>query len=227
MSNKYTIYIICKNEEIFNNKKLMFKKYMNKICNIIWIPAVFLKSTSCNKNLTKKLNTRYNTSKKSILYKLGCISAHRNALLGIINNQTNNNIILEEDAIIQKLPNPPKTSCYIGGWIVPPQISNIGKVNIKIPNIKKNNLNEIDYSKFMILTTHSLFIKSINEAKDILYDTIDRDNIKNYDIYLANNEIFKKYYYPPIFIQEKHISDIDKKVNKNHENTINYGLSIK
>lgn len=224
MSNKYTIYFICKNEEIFNEKKLMFKKYMNKICNIIWIPAVFLKSTSCNKKLTKKLNTRYNTSKKSILYKLGCISAHRNALLAIINNQTNNNIILEEDAIIQKLPSPPKESCYIGGWIVPPQISNAGKIKINIPNIKKNTLNDIDYSKFMILTTHSLFIKSIDEAKNILYDTIDRDSIKNYDIYLANNQIFQKFYYPPMFIQGKHISDIDKKVNKNDENTKNYGL---
>ena len=225
MSSKYTVFIICKNEEVFNEKCIMLKPFMKKICNIVWIPAVFLKSTSCNKKLTKKLNTRYNTSKKSILYKLGCISAHRNALLGIINNQSINNLILEEDAVIQKnLPKPPLSSCYVGGWIVPPLISNAGKVKVSIPNIKKNALNNIDYDKFMILTTHSLFIKTVDEAKEILYDTIDKESIKNYDIYLANNKILDKFYYPPMFVQGKHVSDIDGKVNKNDSNTTNYGL---
>jgi len=222
--NKYTIFIICKNEEIFKERCEMFKPYIKKICDIIWIPAVFLKSTICNPPLTKKLNTRYNTSKKSILYKLGCISAHRNALLNIINNQSVNNLIIEEDAVLDiKLPDPPKESCYVGGWIIPPQTSNAGKIKVRV-SIKNNSLNDINYDKFKILTTHGLFIKNVQMAKDILYDTIDKDSIKNYDIYLANNQVLSQFYYPPLFVQGKHMSEIDQRVNKNDLNTKNYGL---
>ena len=84
---KYNIYIICKTEEDFLEKsKGISLKYKSKICHIQWIPAEYLKLTQCNKRLLKKLNTRHNTKDKSIIAKLGCIAAHRKALLAIINN---------------------------------------------------------------------------------------------------------------------------------------------
>jgi len=97
--NKYNIYIICKNEEIFRQKaKKLNDKYKGKICHIQFVPAEYLTLTQCNQKMLKKLKTLHNTKKKSIIAKLGCIAAHRKALLAIYSNQTHNNLILEEDA---------------------------------------------------------------------------------------------------------------------------------
>lgn len=222
--SKYSIYIICKTEEIFNEKVKAMKKYNKKICKFYWIPAVFLKRTPCNTGLTKKLDTRYNTKIKSRLNKLGAISAHRNTLLAIINNNTRNNLILEEDStLVHSLPNPPNTSCYFGGWIIPPQITMAGKVKVKIPNLK-NGLNNIDYDKFKVLMAHAYFIKTVGEAHELLRSTLEPEKLKNYDVHLIDNEIIKKFYYPAIFAQSKHTSEIEGRVNKNDVNTINYGL---
>ena len=131
---KYNIYIICKTEEDFLEKsKEISSKYKSKICHIQWIPAEYLQLTQCNKKLVKDLDTRWNTEKKKILAKLGTIAAHRKALLAIYMNKTDNNIILEADATLShQLPNPPKVSCYMGGWIIPPHITKAGKVKINV-----------------------------------------------------------------------------------------------
>ncbi len=220
---KYNIYIICKEEKTYLAKvKELNLKYKAKICYTQWIPAVYLKLTSCNKKIINDLQTRYNTHKNKILAKLGCIAAHRNALLAIYMNKTNNNIILEEDSILShKLPSPPKISCYMGGWIVPPQITQAGK---KIPSINpKNGLNKINYDKFKILMTHALFIKTHEEAIDLFQTTIT-DKIKNYDIHLNSIQFFENYYYPPLFVQGKHKSEIDQNMNKNDQYSKLYGI---
>ena len=226
MSTKYNIYIICKNEEIFLQKsRVLNDKHKGKICHIQWVPAEYLTLTQCNQKMLNKLKTIYNTKQKSIIAKLGCIAAHRKALLAIYSNQTNNNLILEEDAgLLHLLPSSPKDSCYMGGWIVPPLISRAGKqpVNIK----PKKGLNNIDYNKFKIVTTHALFIKSHEEAVELLDMTIKPEKLKNYDIFLAEEKYFKSYYYPSIFVQEKHKSEIDDKVNQNYIRTYNYGLTM-
>ena len=190
--SKYNIYIICKDEERFFEKKRDLDKYKSKICHIQWVPAEYLTLTQCNKAMLKKLNTIYNTKQKSIIAKLGCIAAHRKALLAIYSNQTKNNLILEDDANLSGvLPNVPNETCYMGGWIVPPQISKTGKVKL---NIKpKRGLNKINYDKFKIITTHALFIKEIDEATMLLDSTIQPEKIKNYDVHLADNQYFKSY----------------------------------
>lgn len=222
----YNIYIICKDENIFNKKKKMFH---NHGVNIIqWIPSEFLKVTDNNKLLLyNRLNTRYNTKEQNKLSKLGCIAAHSKALLAIINNQTTNNIILEEDAtIINKLPDPPEISCYLGGWMIPPKISDCNNVVFSINDInKKNNINIIEYNKFKILMAHSYFLKNSNDASIILQSML-HNKIKNYDVHIMDNKFINYFYYPPIFIQEKHVSTIDKKCNKNHIYTDNYGIKI-
>ena len=223
MSKKYNIYIICKNEEIFNEKKRELEKYKGKICHIQWIPAEYLTLTQCNRAMLKKLKTLYNTKEKSIIAKLGCIAAHRKALLAIYSNQTRNNLILEEDATLSgPLPVPPKESCYMGGWIVPPHVSKAGKVKIDVK--PKNGINKINYEKFKVITTHALFVETPEEAMILLESTILPEKMKNYDIHLADCEMFDAYYYPPVFVQGKHKSDIEDKVNKNDEHTQNYGL---
>ena len=223
---KYNIYIICKNEEIFNNKKKeILSKYRSKICHIQWIPAEYLKLTQCNQKLLKDLNTRYNTQKKKILAKLGCIAAHRKALLAIYSSKTNNNIVLEEDSVFaSKLPPPPKESCYMGGWIVPPQITKAGKV---IPDVKPiPGINKIEYDKFKMLMTHSLFIKTHEEALKLFHTTI-ADKIKNYDVHLNDVKLINKFYFPPIFVQDDHVSEIEGLRNNNDQFSTFYGLGGK
>lgn len=223
MTNKYNIYIICKTEDIFLEKSKQFDKFKSKICHIQWIPSEYLTLTQCNREMLKKLKTIHNTKQKSIIAKLGCIAAHRKALLAIFSNQTDNNLILEEDAMLKgTLPLPPKDTCYMGGWIVPPQISKTGKVKLRLS--PKKGLNSIDYDKFKIITTHSLFVQSHEEAIMLLDSTIKPEKIKNYDVHLAEIQFFKKYYYPPLFVQGKHLSDIEDKVNKNDQHTHNYGI---
>ena len=222
---KYNIYIICKTEEDFLEKsKEISSKYKSKICHIQWIPAEYLKLTQCNKKLVKDLDTRWNTEKKKILAKLGTIAAHRKALLAIYMNKTDNNIILEADATLShQLPNPPKVSCYMGGWIIPPQITKAGKVKINIH--PKNGLNKIQYGTFSVLMAHALFIKTFEEGMELFQTTIT-DKIKNYDVHLIDLQFLKEYYYPPIFVQGKHISEIDKVTNKNDLRTHLYGLTM-
>ena len=220
---KYNIYIICKNEEIFQKKeKDIRSKYKSKICHIQWVPAEYLKLTQCNKKLLKDLNTRYNTQQKKILAKLGCVAAHRKALLAIYSSKTNNNIVLEEDSVFgNDLPPPPNISCYMGGWIVPPQITKAGKV---IPDVNpKKGINEINYDKFKILMTHALFIKTHEEAMKIFQTTVT-DKIKNYDIHLNDIKMITHYYYPPVFVQDDHVSEIEGMNNKNDQYSSFYGL---
>ena len=223
--SKYNIYIICKNEEIFNNKKKEINKYRSKICHIQWIPAEYLQLTQCNQKLLKDLNTRYNTQKKKILAKLGCIAAHRKALLAIYSSKTNNNIVLEEDSVFaSKLPTPPKESCYMGGWIVPPQITKAGKI---IPDVKPSpGINKIEYDKFKMLMTHSLFIKTHEEALKLFHTTI-ADKIKNYDVHLNDVKLINKYYFPPVFVQDDHVSEIEGLRNNNDQFSTFYGLGGK
>jgi len=223
--NKYNIYIICKDESTFRDKAtLLTKQYSSKLCHVQWIPAEYLTLTQCNRKLLKKLKTLYNTKQKKIIAKLGCTAAHRKALLAIYSNQTHNNLILEEDAeLSSRLPHPPKRSCYMGGWIIPPKISRAGKqaVNLK----PKSGLNPIDYQRFKIITTHALFIQSPEEATTLLDQTIEPEQLKPYDVFLADHQIFTRFYYPPVFIQGSHKSEIDGKgVDINRKRTINYGL---
>jgi hypothetical protein len=225
VDQEYNIYIICKSKAVFKEKVDMLATYKGtKIHRFYHIPAVFLKDTEANRNKTLKLNTRHNTLMKNRLRKLGCIFAHRNALRQIVKNQTDQNVILEEDANLDHvLPNPPKESTYLGGWIVPPQITLAGKKKVRIPHLKPG-LNEIQYDRFKILMTHAYYLKTHENASDLL-ETIERPGkIKNYDVHLTNHRFLDKFYYPAIFVQGRHVSDIDGKVNKNDEHAKNYGL---
>jgi hypothetical protein len=174
--------------------------------------------------MLKDLNTRHNTEQAKIIAKLGTIAAHRKALLAIYMNKTDNNIVLEADATLSaKLPTPPKVSCYLGGWIIPPQITKAGKVRIDVK--PKKGLNSIEYDKFSVLMAHALFIQTFEEAL-ILFQTTISEKIKNYDVHLIQLQFFKHFQYPPVFVQGKHVSEIDKVTNKNDLRTHLYGLTM-
>ena len=46
-------------------------------------------------------------------------------------------------------------------------------------------------------------------------------------MHLIDKQFFKKYYYPPIFVQGSHVSEIDKVKNRNDQRTHLYGLKMK
>ena len=97
-------------------------------------------------------------------------------MLAIFSNQTNNNIILEEDAALTNpLPKPPEQSCYMGGWIIPPQITLAEKVAVDAH--PKKGLNEINYDKFKVIMAHALFLKTHLEATSILNMTIEQNKV--------------------------------------------------
>lgn len=222
---QYNIFIICKTKKLFDEKVASLSRSQRKIHSFHYVKAVFLKMNAENFKKTKKLKTRYNTSMKARIRKLGCIYAHRNALRKIVKLKTENNLILEEDATLAHLlPNPPGESTYLGGWIVPKKVTLAGKQKVSVPKLKRG-LNEINFDKIKILMTHSYFVKDTETAKTILKVIQSKDPIKNYDIFLNDYEFFHKFYYPAIFVQESHVSDIDGKVNKNEERSRDYDLN--
>jgi len=110
----------------------------------------------------------------------------------------------------------------MGGWIIPPQITKAGK---EIPKVNpKRGVNTIDYDKFSVLMAHAYFIKTREEAKELFQTMMDESKIKNYDVHLIKQQFMNHYYYPEVFVQGKHTSEIDFAVNKNDQYTKNYGL---
>ncbi len=224
MENQYNIFIICKTKQLFHDKVVSLSPYDKHINSFHFVKSVFLEMNQDNFEKTKKLKTRYNTSMKSRIRKLGCIYAHRNALRKIVKIKTQNNLILEEDAtLFDDLPNPPTHSAYMGGWIVPKKITLAGKQKVVIPELNLG-LNQINFDKIKILMTHSYFVKDTVTANTILKVIESKQPIKNYDIFLNDYKFLHNFYYPPIFVQENHISDIDGKVNKNALRSHNYDL---
>jgi len=227
VDQEYNIYIICKTQKIFKERVKTLEAYKGtKIHRFYHVPAVFLKDTPHNRSLTQKLNTRHNTLMKNRLRKLGCIFAHRNALRKIVKKKTDHNVILEEDATLDHvLPNPPKESAYLGGWIIPPQITLAGKKTIRIPDLKPG-LNEIKYDLFQVLMAHAYYLKSHEQAHEILESLERPGKVKNFDVHLINHRFLDKFYYPAIFVQGTHVSEIEGKVNQNDVRTQNYGLDL-
>tara|TARA_R110000796_G_scaffold12445_5_gene41148 strand:+ start:3392 stop:4039 length:648 start_codon:yes stop_codon:yes gene_type:complete len=210
----YSVYLICKEEDFESKKELLSDPLIKDFHRI---SPQYLNN---NGTVLKDLHTRYNTKSENIISKLGCIAAHRLALLSIYNQKSTNNIILEADAVLKEpLPDPPSLSCYMGGWMVPLSFSSKEPIQVN-PNL---GMNQINPELFRIIMAHSYFIKYPAQAMEIFQSTII-PKIKNYDIHLANQTYLKHYLYPPLFTQGKHISEIDKKINKNDQYTEMYGL---
>ena len=72
---------------------------------------------------------------------------------------------------------------------------------------------------------HAYYLKYPKEAQTILETLLSNDPIKAYDHHLSDNQYIKNYYYPPIFVQSRHRSSIDRKTNQNHLRSIDYGIN--
>jgi GR25 family glycosyltransferase involved in LPS biosynthesis len=232
----FNIFVITGSTEEYNRKCAMLKFPLQ----CYHVPAQYL-SNNVPEHVYKQMRARYNIKRNHLKGKIGCMFAHRLALYFISKlYQTNHNIILEHDATLSDikelakfLKNPPKLPTYLGGWIINPLIKNSNEpVQLFKKKRPKTGVNKINYDKFKILMTHSLYIPNYKQAEIILElserQALDEHKHKAMDHFYADNQFIKQFIYPPIFIQSGHISEIDgsklKRKNNNDKLSINYGL---
>ena len=119
----------------------------------------------------------HNKNEKSRRGAVGCSESHMSMMKYIYENQLNNVIVLEDDAILDftrlyELDNV-KGFCYCGGRIQATILKNDKELqkNIKKDMFLKQKLNFIDTESFIITGAHGLFFENYEVAKEI-YDDI-------------------------------------------------------
>jgi GR25 family glycosyltransferase involved in LPS biosynthesis len=163
----------------------------------------------------KKMISFYNFPRKAHLGRCGCFCSHVELLKYIANNELNNCLIVEDDAVqVKDLPKeyPRDAITYVGGFFHNIKMMDNSKVNID----SKEGLNALD-PKYRILMTLSYIIPNWKVAKEIV-DYIDaRPRYKAIDIMLGNIGIPKYYEYPACFVEEGSLSTISKKTKKSND----------
>ena len=155
------------------------------------------------------------------LCKVGCFLSHFNLLIDIVNNKTNNVLIVEDDAqAVRDIPDisffPKDSITYLGGFILNRKITKRDKIIID----HKDGLNELDTDKYRMMMTMAYYIPTWEIAKEII-DTLK--NLKRWraiDICLSNSRNKIYYHYPAIFIEAPFKSTI--RPNKKQFSKENY-----
>lgn len=225
---RYRVLCICSKQEFPAKKKhLLAHSFVQSVERV---DPVYLTNSAKDRELASHLQTAPITKPKSRLRKMGCILAHMHALKKAVQKKYDHILILEEDAeLSHRLPKPPRVSCYMGGWIVPKNISETGKTHISIPSLS-TGLQTINYDVFKIIMSHAYYLRSddalaiVDTLQQAFQATKPPGKIRNYDVFLAEHKFMKHFYYPERFVQGKHVSTIDGKVNQNDLHTQSYGL---
>ena len=165
--------------------------------------------------LDKKMISFYNFPRPAHLGRCGCFMSHYELYKYIVENQLNDNLICEDDAVqVKDLPMeyPTDGITYVGGFLHPRKMMSKEKVNIT----PKKGINILD-SKYRMLMTMSYIIPTWEVAKEILEYIDTRTRYKAIDIMLGNLGIKKYYEYPACFIEEGGKSTIAKKQKKSNQ----------
>ena len=224
----YRVICICSAKEFKHKKQELLANPL--IQSVERVNPVYLTNSAKDRSLASHLQTAPITKHTSRLRKMGCILAHLHVLQKAVKKGYEHILVLEEDAeLSNRLPKPPRVSCYMGGWIVPKNISETGKTSISLPSLS-SGLQSINYDVFKIIMSHAYYLRA-TDAREILntMEAIFKANkplgkIRNYDVFLAEHQFMKHFYYPERFVQGKHVSTIDGKVNQNDLHTKYYGL---
>lgn len=149
------------------------------------------------------------------LAKIGCWLSHTKLLKHIIDNQLNEVLIIEDDAIgvwnenTSYLLNDCIT--YFGGFFVSPKITE------KLDRDKLDiyyGLNLVDEVEFRIMTTLAYYLPTWKLAKQ-LYDQItNQKRIRAIDVDYSHTDINKAFIYPAVFHEQRFDSDIRKDKKK-------------
>jgi GR25 family glycosyltransferase involved in LPS biosynthesis len=165
--------------------------------------------------LDKKMISMHNYPRQAHLGRCGCMMSHYELYVYIVENQLNNCLICEDDAVqVKDLPTeyPTDGITYVGGFLHPKKMMSKEKVNIK----SKEGINYVNL-KYRVLMTMSYIIPTWEVAKEIL-ELIDmKTRYRAIDIMLGNMAINKYYEFPACFIEEGSDSTIAKKQKRSNE----------
>lgn len=165
--------------------------------------------------LSDKMISYWNYPKKSHLGRCGCFASHMELYHYIVDNQLNDVLILEDDAVLHKsLPKkyPKDGIIYLGGFFAHQRITNKEPVKINL----KDGINYLD-PKYRILMTMSYIIPTWQIANEIIENVEFKQRYRAIDILLGNIAIPKYFEYPACFVEEGSKSTIATKDKKSNE----------
>lgn len=150
----------------------------------------------------------WNKNEKDRKSVIGCAESHMNMIKYIIENQLNNVIVIEDDALIDfsrlhELDDI-KGFCYIGGRL---QATKLKDDNVFQSQIKKTlelkKLNKIDTDKYIVTGAHGLYFDTWETAKDIFDDIHKQPRRRASDVELKRIQkkrphIINQFIYPAI-----------------------------
>ena len=149
------------------------------------------------------------------LAKIGCWLSHTRLLKHIIDNQLNEVLIIEDDALgvwnedTSYLLNDCIT--YMGGFLVNPTITE------KLDRDKLDiyyGLNLVDDTEFKIMTTLAYYIPTWELAKELYEQVINQSRYRAIDVMYSHTTIPKAFIYPAVFQEQRIDSDIRKSKKK-------------
>ena len=147
-----------------------------------------------------RMRSMYNYPRRSHLGRCACFMSHYELYKYIVENELDNVLILEDDAVqVKDLPTeyPRDSIIYLGGFFH--NIKMMDKTPVKID--VKEGLNTLN-PKYRVLMTLSYIIPNWEVAREIL-DYIDaRPRYKAIDIMISDCGIPKRFEYPGCFEEE-------------------------
>ena len=151
----------------------------------------------------------HNKNESSKRGAIGCTESHMSLMKYIYENQINNCIVIEDDALIDfdrldELKDI-KGFCYIGGRLQAPILKN-DKVFQKEFNkeiFSTQKLNKINPQEFVIVGAHGLYFENYNVAKDIFDDIQSQKRRRIIDVELKRiqkkrPELINQFIFPAI-----------------------------
>ena len=146
------------------------------------------------------------------LGKVGCLLSHLNLLKHIVEHKINKVIVVEDDALqVNPIPEDLPAFCYLGGWIANKKITSNDKISID----HKVGVNELDSSKYRMITTLSYYISRWEIAQEIVRSIEGLKRWRAVDLLYGNLIENPKYIYPSVFVEEPFKSQImNSKKNK-------------
>ena len=177
--------------------------------------------------------------------RVGCFTAHINALQYIVDHKYDDTVILEDDAQIDREYNfdtsefPQDSPTLLGASLHHPNSWKKDKEFIinELPDIInefKQGINKIDYDRFRWAGTFSIYYPKWEVAFDILSQIkslglrdfkMGSGPYRHYDIFLSSHQFIKYLHYPSLFTHNDRINK-NREVMKGNSSMINGGDGI-
>ena len=166
-------------------------------------------------DVDKKMISYYNYPRNSHLGRCACFCSHMELYQYIIENQLNDVLICEDDAVLIKdLPTeyPLDSITYLGGFFGNQKITDNTPVKINLID----GINTLP-PQYRVLMTMSIIIPTWHIAKEIVDEIESKKRYRAIDIMLGNMATLRYFEYPACFEEEGSPSDISTKDKKSNQ----------